>query len=86
MLLCSLPESWDNFILAIIANIEDPKIDALVATLLQEMRKKDMDSLGDALNVRGRLKERGYKGDKNGPKEKSKEKSKTPGKKNRVKC
>lgn len=66
MLLCSLLESLDNFILSITANMEDRKMDALVATLLsQEMRKKEMDSTGDSLNIRGRPKERGSKGDKN---------------------
>lgn len=89
MLLYSLPNSWDNSILAITANIEDPKMDALtlVANLLsREMGKKIVDSLGDDLNVRGRPKERGSKGDKNGPKDKSKGRYKTLGKKNRVKC
>lgn len=88
MLIFSLPKSWEKIILAITAKfLEDPKMDALIEALLaQEMRRKAMDSQGDALNVRGRPKERGCKGDKNGPKDKSKGRSKTFGKKNRVKC
>lgn len=34
LLLRPLPESWGNVILAITANIKDPKLDALVAVLL----------------------------------------------------
>lgn len=78
MLLYSLPKSWDNFVLSITTNMEDPKMDVLIATLLsQEMRKNEMDNVGDALNVRGRHKERGSKGDKNGPKDNSRGKSET---------
>lgn len=48
-------------------------MDALVGALLaQEVRRKAMDSSSDALNVMGRDKDRGSKGDNNGPKDKSK--------------
>eukprot|EP01018_Ginkgo_biloba_P024269 Gb_16694 [translate_table: standard] len=64
----------------------DPKMDALVASLLsEEMRRKSMDdNCKDALYVRGRSKEKG--GDKKRwGGSKSKGRSKTPGK-SRLRC
>ena len=60
-LLCSLPDSWDNLIVAIgSASQTTLKFDEIVSSLLsEEMRRKTMDNHSmDALSVRGRPQER----------------------------
>ena len=71
-LLCSLPNSWDNLIVAIAsASQMTLKFDEIVSSLLsEEMGQKTMDNRSmDALYVRGlpqeRNKNKGYGGDLN---------------------
>ena len=55
-LLCSLPDSWDNLIVAIGSSSQATlKFDEIVSSLLsEEMRQKTMDNHSmDALSVRG---------------------------------
>lgn len=92
LLLCSLPKSWDNLIIAISGSfIDDPKLDAFVATLLsEEMRRNSLEGSKDALHVRGGTKEKG-KDKKKGEKDKSKHRSKSKGRskspsKSRLRC
>ena len=62
-LLCSLPDSWDNLVVAIVGStMSTLKFGDVVASLLsEEMRGKSMENLSiDALSVRlGSTKERG---------------------------
>ena len=60
-LFCSLPDSWDNLIVAICSASQGTlKFDEIVSSLLlEEMRRKTMDNHNmDALSVRGRPQER----------------------------
>eukprot|EP00253_Pinus_taeda_P015954 PITA_15954 len=54
-LLCSLPNSWDNLVIAIGSNTIALQFDEIVSSLLtEEMRRKNMESQnGDALSVQG---------------------------------
>ena len=54
---CSLPNSWDNLVVAIGSNNTTLKIDDEVATLLlEEMRRKTTEgSTPETLSVRGRF-------------------------------
>eukprot|EP00253_Pinus_taeda_P030795 PITA_30795 len=54
-LLCSLPDSWDNLVIAIGSNATALQFDEIVSSLLmEEMRWKNMESQnGDALSIRG---------------------------------
>ena len=62
-LLCSLPDSWDNLVVAIGSNTKSTlKFEDIVSSLLlEEMRRKSMENHStDALSARsGRTKERG---------------------------
>jgi hypothetical protein len=55
-LLCSLPNSWDNLVVAIGSNTIAFKFDEVVSSLLsEEMRQKNMEGQStDALFARGR--------------------------------
>jgi hypothetical protein len=55
-LLCSLPYSWDNLVVAIGSNTTALKFDEVVSSLLsEEMRQKNMEGQStDALFARGR--------------------------------
>eukprot|EP00253_Pinus_taeda_P025822 PITA_25822 len=53
--LCSLPDSWDNLVIAIGSNATSLQFDEIDSSLLtEEMRRKNMESQnGDALSIRG---------------------------------
>jgi len=59
-LLCSLPNSWDNLVIAIGSNTIALQFYEIVSSLLmEEMRRKNMESQnGDALSVQGRSQNR----------------------------
>jgi hypothetical protein len=81
-LLCSLPDSWDNLVVAIGSTTQPTlKYEDVVASLLsEEMRRKSMDGHStDALFVRGRPQERNP-GKPSGWRSKSTGRSKSPGK------
>ena len=81
-LLCSLPDPWDNLIVAIgSASQATLKFDEIVSSLLsEEMRWKTMDNHSmDALSVRGRPQERNKNKGSEG-RSKSKGRSKSLGK------
>jgi hypothetical protein len=81
-LLCYLPYSWDNLVIAIGSTTQSTlKYEDVVASLLFEvMRRKSMDSHStDALFVRGRTQDRNP-GKPLGWRSKSTSRSKSPGK------
>lgn len=82
-LLCSLPESWDNFVTSIsFSSANSLKFESVVGALLsEEVRRKSSieTAASEAMVARGRSKERGEK-----PKGSSKSKSK--GMKCKAKC
>jgi hypothetical protein len=81
-LLCSLPDSWDNLVVAIGSTTQSTlKYEDVVASLLsEEMRRKSMDGHStDALFVRGRTQDRNP-GKPSGWRSKSTGRSKSPGK------
>ena len=81
-LLFSLPDSWDNLVVAIGSTTQPTlKYEDVVASLLsEEMRQKSMDGHStDALFVRGRPQERNP-GKPSGWRSKSTGRSKSPGK------
>jgi hypothetical protein len=81
-LLCSLPDSWDNLVVAICSTTQSTlKYEDVVASLLsEEMRRKSMDGHStDALFVRGCTQERNH-GKPSGRRSKSTGRSKSPGK------
>jgi hypothetical protein len=81
-LLCSLPDSWDNLVVAIGSTTQSTlKYEDVVASLLyEEMRQKNMDSQStDALFVRGRTQDRNP-GKSSGGRSKSTGRSKSLGK------
>jgi hypothetical protein len=81
-LLCSLPDSWDNLVVAIGSTTQSTlKYEDVVASLLsEEMRRKIMDGHStDALFVRGRTQDRNP-GKPSGWRSKSIGRSKSPGK------
>ena len=79
-LLCSLPDSWDNLVVAIGSSTKSTlKYEDIVSSLLsEEMRRKSMESHStDALSVRsGHTKERGKS---TGGRSKFRGRSKSPG-------
>jgi hypothetical protein len=81
-LLCSLPDSWDNLVVAIGSTTQSTlKYEDVVASLLsEEMRWKSMDGHStDALFVRGHTQDRNP-GKSSGGRSKSTGRSKSPGK------
>jgi hypothetical protein len=81
--LCSLPESWDNLVVAIGSTTQYTlKYEDVVESLLsEEMRQKIMDGLNtDALFVRGRTGQDRNPGKSSGGRPKSTGISKSPGK------
>jgi hypothetical protein len=81
-LLCSLPDSWDNLVVAIGSTTQSTlKYEDVVASLLsEEMRRKSMDGHNtDALFVRGHTQDRNP-GKPSGWRSKSTGRSKSPGK------
>jgi hypothetical protein len=81
-LLCSLPDSWDNLVVAIGSTTQSTlKYEDVVASLLsEEMRRKSMDGHNtDSLFVRGRTQDRNP-GKPSGWRSKSTGRSKSPGK------
>jgi hypothetical protein len=81
-LLCSLPDSWDNLVVAIGSTTQSTlKYEDVVASLLsEEMRRKSMDGHNtDALFVRGRTQDRNP-GKPSGWRSKYTGRSKSPGK------
>jgi hypothetical protein len=81
-LLCSLPDSWDNLVVAIGSTTQSTlKYEDVVASLLsEEMRRKSMDGHNtDALFVRGCTQDRNP-GKPSGWRSKSTGRSKSPGK------
>jgi len=79
-LLCSLPDSWDNLVIAIGSNATTLNFENVVASLLsEEMRRRSIDSSAkDALFVRGRPGDRS-KNKSSGGRSKSRGRSKSPG-------
>jgi hypothetical protein len=80
--LCSLPDSWDNLVVAIGSLTQSTlKYEDVVASLLsEEMRRKSMDSHStDSLFVRGRTQDMNP-GKPSGGRSKSIGRSKSPGK------
>ncbi|MBY3556022.1 hypothetical protein HGI15_22025, partial [Modestobacter lapidis] len=75
-LLCSLPDSWDNLIVAIGSGTTDLSFESVVSALLsEEMRRQGMESSSkEALFVRGRTQNRNTK--RSGNRSKSRGKSK----------
>ena len=60
ILLCSLPNSWDNLVMAIGSTSVVLKMEDFVGSLLsKEMRRKVSLNAKEALSVQGRPKERG---------------------------
>ena len=60
ILLCSLPNSWDNLVMAIGSTVVILKMEDVVGSLLsEEIRRKVSLNVKEALSVRGRPKERG---------------------------
>ena len=59
-LFCSIPDSWDNLVIAIGSNTTTLNFDDIVSALLsEEMRQRNMEGQnGDALSVQGRSQNR----------------------------
>jgi len=85
--LCSLPDSWDNLVIAIGSNATALHFDEIVSALLMdEMRWKNMESQnGDSLSVRGRSQNINKNKCSSG-RSKSRGRSKSPGKLVKVMC
>ncbi|KAK9113082.1 hypothetical protein Scep_020601 [Stephania cephalantha] len=76
LLLCSMPDSWDNLIMNL-SHVKIHDLDVVIASLLTEelRRKTSVGSHGDAMVVRGRSIDRDY-GDRSKSRSKSKAKKK----------
>jgi hypothetical protein len=78
-LLCSLPDSWDSLVVAIVSNTTTLKFNEVVSSFLSEkMRRKNMEGQSiDALFVRGLSREKNISKFSSG-RSKSKGSSKSP--------
>ncbi|KAK9156894.1 hypothetical protein Scep_003468 [Stephania cephalantha] len=76
LLLCSMPDSWDNLIMNL-SHVKIHDLDVVIASLLSEElgRKTSVGSHGDLMVVRGRSIDRDY-GDRSKSRSKSKAKKK----------